>query len=235
MKYRLLTAGEASPKVCKIHDVESAILYLAPYTVAKGPTVCPWSTPGCRAGCLFRSGRGAFKGIQGARVRRTRLLRQDVARFAALLDLDLIRLQARAHKRGIPAVARLNGTADLDWTATYRKHPKVRFWEYTKSVDRVRDYLRGDWPRNASVCYSRNEVAGDGIALALQSIGAVVAVVFRTRKGEPMPATWHGLPVTDGDATDARWMDAPGTIVGLRAKGPAKRDRTGFVLEHVAT
>lgn len=237
MKYQLLTAGEASPKVRKIHNVESAILYLAPYTVAgyriggKLATVCEWSTVACRKACLFRAGRGRFDNVHNARVRRTLLLHRDPCTFHSILDSDLVKLQERAYRKGTPAVARLNGTSDRDWTATYQKHPKVRFWEYTKSTERVLAYLRGQWPVNASVCYSRNERDGDAVAMALADRGAVVAVVFSTPKGEPLPPTWYGLPVTDGDLTDARYLDPPGTIVGLRAKGPAKRDRSGFVVD----
>ena len=50
-----------------------------------------------------------------------------------------------------------------------------------------------------------------------------------TRKGEPLPATWRGIRVVDGDESDLRFLDDPCVIVGLRAKGKAKGDASGFV------
>jgi hypothetical protein len=49
-----------------------------------------------------------------------------------------------------------------------------------------------------------------------------------------LPATWDlpgygSVPVVDGDLTDVRFFDPSSVIVGLSAKGRAKRDETGFV------
>ena len=54
-----------------------------------------------------------------------------------------------------------------------------------------------------------------------------MAVVFC----ETLPKTWNGFQVIDGDKHDARFLDEPGTVVGLLAKGrPAKTDDRGFVV-----
>jgi hypothetical protein len=37
------------------------------------------------------------------------------------------------------------------------------------------------------------------------------------------------LPVFNGDESDLRFLDPKGVIVGLYAKGKAKKDNTGFV------
>ena len=37
------------------------------------------------------------------------------------------------------------------------------------------------------------------------------------------------VPVTRGDDTDLRFLDMPGHVIALYAKGNAKRDRSGFV------
>jgi hypothetical protein len=58
-------------------------------------------------------------------------------------------------------------------------------------------------------------------------------VVFRTpsrRKG-PLPVTWFDREVIDGDVHDFRFLDPQGVVVGLRAKGTAIRDTSGFVAE----
>lgn len=60
--------------------------------------------------------------------------------------------------------------------------------------------------------------------------GANVAVVFGTPKGHALPETWHGYRVVDGDVSDLRFLDPPGTVVGLRAKGSAKKNQSTFVV-----
>jgi hypothetical protein len=44
-----------------------------------------------------------------------------------------------------------------------------------------------------------------------------------------MPDTYMGLPVFNGDESDLRFLDPKGVVVGLYAKGKAKKDESGFV------
>jgi len=57
--------------------------------------------------------------------------------------------------------------------------------------------------------------------------------VFDVKRGKPLPArhTINGVTaiVIDGDLTDYRPEDIKGVIVGLRAKGEAIGDASGFV------
>ena len=41
----------------------------------------------------------------------------------------------------------------------------------------------------------------------------------------------HDIKVIEGDLTDLRWEDPSNVIVGLKAKGLAKSDDTGFVIQ----
>jgi hypothetical protein len=52
-----------------------------------------------------------------------------------------------------------------------------------------------------------------------------VATVF-----DQVPATYKGRPVIDADETDLRFLDPKGVIAGLKAKGRAKKDYSGFVI-----
>ena len=54
-----------------------------------------------------------------------------------------------------------------------------------------------------------------------------IAVVF---KGT-LPDTFKGKKVVDGDATDLRFLDQHNVVVGLKAKGKAKFDTSGFVIQ----
>jgi hypothetical protein len=52
-------------------------------------------------------------------------------------------------------------------------------------------------------------------------------VVFR----DELPETFLGRKVIDGDETDLRFLDDDGIVVGLKAKGTAKQDTSGFVVD----
>jgi hypothetical protein len=58
--------------------------------------------------------------------------------------------------------------------------------------------------------------------------GENVAVVFSSKKGEDLPVTWQGREVIDGDLHDLRFLDGKNKVVGLRAKGKARKDGSGF-------
>ena len=45
----------------------------------------------------------------------------------------------------------------------------------------------------------------------------------------PMPEAYLGRPVFNGDDSDLRFLDPKGVIVGLYAKGRARKDTSGFV------
>jgi hypothetical protein len=55
-------------------------------------------------------------------------------------------------------------------------------------------------------------------------------VVFHVKKGQPLPRLWDGKIVIDGDEHDARSDDPANVIIGLRAKGQAIKDKSGFVV-----
>jgi hypothetical protein len=56
--------------------------------------------------------------------------------------------------------------------------------------------------------------------------GHNVAVPFL----KEVPAMWQGYKVIDGDADDLRMLDEKPCIVGLKAKGPLRRDPTSAFL-----
>jgi hypothetical protein len=60
-----------------------------------------------------------------------------------------------------------------------------------------------------------------------------VAAVVNVKKNEEMPISFdilgRSFPVLDGDMDDLRFTDPRGVIVGLRPRGKAKQDKTGFV------
>jgi hypothetical protein len=59
--------------------------------------------------------------------------------------------------------------------------------------------------------------------------GMNVAVVFGIKKTLPMPEYYNGVQVFNGDESDLRFLDPKNVVIGLYAKGKAKKDETGFV------
>jgi hypothetical protein len=56
-----------------------------------------------------------------------------------------------------------------------------------------------------------------------------IAVVFRTVAS--IPKIFKGMTVVPGDDSDVRHIDDKGVVVALYAKGKAKKDTTGFVVD----
>jgi hypothetical protein len=235
-QYKLLTV--ANPKTLKgeAHGYMTAVLHLAPANVAGYGTVCPFATEGCMFCCLNTAGRGGImrpgettNAVQEARKRRTAYYKLDRYGFADALAREIEQAHAEARRHGLTLAVRVNGTSDLPGLAIdmATRFPNVQFYDYTK-VPIWKTVLR--IPANLHYTFSRSE-GHDGSAISALLNGYNLAVVFSTRKGQPLPSRWCDWPVIDGDATDLRFLDPRGVVVGLRAKGRAKRDTTGFVVQ----
>lgn len=204
----------------------TGILYLAPASTSGVANVCAHATKGCMDSCLNTAGRASvFPMIIRARIRRTRELFADRDKFVHFLVRDIRALEARAARLGLIPCVRVNGTSDLPWVALAlaRTFPSVQFYDYTKHP---RPWDRQLPNYHLTFSYSESNLADSLECLAR---GVNVAVVFDTKRGYPLPSQWHGYQVVDGDLSDLRFADPRGVVVGLRAKGRAKRDCAGFV------
>ena len=241
---RLLSPATTNAKTSKKLDdynYEGAILYLSPHNLADGHhTVCPWSTPGCRATCLNTSGRAQVAGdltlnnlqqysIHKARVRKTLYYLNYSGNFKLDLEAELRRLADKAQKKGKKAVVRLNGTSDIAWENEIQlQHLNtIQFYDYTKSLVRMNKYLNRELPSNYYLIFSRSESTTDETIKKICGAGGNVAVVFRNK----VPRKYLGINVINGDEHDFRFRNKPGRIIGLKAKGRAKKDNTGFVVD----
>jgi hypothetical protein len=235
---KLLSIG--NPKVLKgmSQGYMTYILHLAPADES-GYNVCAKATDGCKKGCLNKAGRGGMfkKGettnvIQKARIRKTKYFFEN--RDAFMLDLvaDIKRSIKQSFKKGLIPVIRLNGTSDLSWEKylvpgtemnLFQYFPFLQFYDYTKVLGRkVKAFS------NYHLTFSAADGNDVDVARAMFD-GYNIAVVFGLKKGSPMPESYLGAPVINGDESDLRFLDPKGVVVGLYAKGPAKKDTTGFV------
>ena len=207
--------------------VITGILYLAPASIS-GWNVCPKASEGCKKACLYKAGRGGFNSVQLARIKKTEFYYNNRKEFIDLLRKDIKSLIKKAQTKNMIPAVRLNGTSDLNFLTTgiIEEFPQVRFYDYTKVLNRFYKSL----PSNYSLTFSKSESNQTEVETALK-LGANVAVVFITKKGQKLPETYLGYPVYDGDDTDLRFLDPKNVVIGLRAKGPAIKDKSGFVIE----
>jgi hypothetical protein len=227
--FKLLST--ANPKIQKGTKLGylSFILHLAPSDLS-GKNTCPKATKGCIAACLNTAGRGGMfkKGentnmIQKARIRKTVQFFFDREQFMKDLYQDIVKAKKFAEKQGLIPVFRLNGTSDLSWEKytvgttdmnLFQLFPTVQFYDYTKVLGRkVSQYP------NYHLTFSKADGNDADVAKALEQGLSVVAVYDQIPEGVP-----------SADETDLRFLDPKGVMLGLKAKGRAKKDYSGFVI-----
>tara|TARA_R100000808_G_scaffold410_3_gene2186 strand:+ start:2268 stop:2927 length:660 start_codon:yes stop_codon:yes gene_type:complete len=198
----------------------SKMLYLEPNKI-----LCP-NSGDCMHLCLKQIGRMKFKNSRNARLERTKLFFQDRELFLMKLHVEIKELSRLAIKKGKKPLVRLNGTSDIDWTQfdIINNNPEVFFYDYTKNPDLFSDFLNGKLPNNYHLIYSFNEKTKINWIRSFIIQGGQIAVVFKQ-----IPETWKGFPVINGDKNDLRMFDKPSVIIGLRAKGPARKSNSQFV------
>ena len=226
--FKLLST--ANPKIQKGTKLGylSFILHLAPSDLS-GKNTCPKATKGCIAACLNTAGRGGmFKRgettnmIQRARIRKTEYFFADRAAFMDDLASDIMRAVNYARKKGLIPVFRLNGTSDLSWEKypvcgadnIFALFPTIQFYDYTKVLGRKVSHIE-----NYHLTFSKADGNDADVAEALLQGMSVVAVY------DAIPAD-----VPSADETDLRFLDPKGIMLGLKAKGRAKKDYSGFVI-----
>jgi hypothetical protein len=231
---KLISKGSANAKTVK-NSLETHILYLMPYNQnSKGINICTNASEGCAVGCLVTSGLASvYASVNEARSRRTELYINNRAEFCARIYHELFLLNKKAIKKNGKIEVRLNGTSDLDFISIIKNRlgkdilvdfPSLIFYDYTKMIGKVMKY-RG---QNYVLTFSRSEINEADCKKAL-SVGANVSVVFDHKK--PMPKTYLGAEVIDGDKADDLMLELNGKILGLKAKGRAKKDVFGFVVK----
>jgi hypothetical protein len=224
---KLLTVENAKTTKGESLGYLTGILYLAPADESGVMNTCQFASDGCKAGCLFRAGRGVFDSVYTARVKKTKWLARDRAGFVLQLRKDIAALVRKADKLSLIPAVRLNGTSDLAWMGLQlsAEFPPVQFYDYTK-LPRPWQRVRANYHLTFSLSENNHQ---DAIAALQHNVN--VAVVFNTRRHDPLPNIWEGFEVINGDLHDLRFLDASdrGRVIGLRAKGPARKDTSGFV------
>jgi hypothetical protein len=224
----LLSKPDDNPKTAKNQKfgILTAPLHLAPARLS-GFEVCPSRSPGCSVACLHTAGNPAYMaGKKRARIAKTKFYFGDRVAFNRLLIADLAQLSHKAEKLGLRAGVRFNATSDIPWERVtydgatiieYALAGNVTPYDYTKTLKRA---LANPY----HLTFSRSENNWRDCVKVLDAGGNVAAVFAQ------LPKTYKGYTVADGDLSDWRPGDAQGVIIGLKAKGAARGDTSGFVI-----
>lgn len=225
----LLSKGSTNAKTIK-NDLETFILYMAPSDLS-GFNVCPFASKGCIKGCLNTAGMGIFSNVQLARINKTKFWGHDRSNFYIQLANELLKIHDKAIKKGTKIAIRLNGTSDIDHLDLLRRYSGIDFlenfyddllfYDYTPNPNYIKKYQNS----NYKLTFSRKE-DNEQKCIDILNDGGNVAVVFANE----LPEFWHGYKVINGDDTDLRYFDPENVVIGLYAKGKAKKDQTGFVV-----
>ena len=255
---KVLSYVGANPKLAKNSKLKvlSVPLHLAPYNLS-GFQVCAKASAGCSAACLHFGGAPAARKIKDqVRIARTQAFFKDRSAFLALLTFEIMSLQHKAKKLHMKPAVRLNATSDLAWenlsivvngktVGMIGYFRGIQFYDYTAIRKRMDAFLAGRLPRNYHLTFSRKEDNHDDCLAVLRAGGNVTAVFTKPAlvqalengvqtsggslvvAGGPQSCDWM---VVDGDIHDYRPVDPSNVIVGLKAKGLARKDVSGFVI-----
>jgi hypothetical protein len=227
---KILTVANYKTLKGRSFGYETFGIHFAPANLS-GYEVCHKRTKGCTDSCLNLAGMGVM--VQPQRIEKTKAFFEQTEEFLANLIKEIEKAIKTAAKKGLQAVFRLNLTSDIEWENIkidgkniFEHFPSVQFYDYTKHF--IRLFLNIP---NYHLTFSRAETKPSQMrAFAALAKGFNSAFVFRVKKDQPLPSEYQGFKVIDGDENDLRFLDEKGIIVGLRAKGPAKKDLTGFVI-----
>lgn len=201
------------------------IQYLLPHKLSSY-NVCSSSTIGCRSSCLNLSGMGVFNSVQKCRMERTKLLFENRDLYKKLIYKELESHIKKSQRLGLKPAIRMNGTSDLMWESIIPdifNYP-IQYYEYTKIYNRMIKYLNNKLPKNLHLTFSRSENNEDKCFNILK-LGGNTAFVFKN-----IPKFYKNFKIFSGDNTDLRFLDPTPSIIGLKAKGLARKDATGFVI-----
>ena len=225
----IMSAERARYGVCPVHTpllttdndklgkstVPSFGLSLAPADTSGVWQVCRYSSPGCRSVCLATAGNGRYDNVTRARQYRTALLGDHPALFIRVMAHEIRKLVAKHGEIRF----RPNVLADLPWElfAPALFTLPVKFYDYTKYPSSKRGHID-----NYRLVGSVHEKHSDADIRGMVIDDGSAAVVFSTLRGTPLPTSYLGVKLIDGDTSDDRTVASEtGVLIGLRAKGQA--------------
>jgi hypothetical protein len=206
---------------------------MATLTMHPDDVVCAGAkAAGCMEDCLVGAGLAeVYESINLARQARTDYWHDDQEAFLIQLNHELRNFAKLCAKQGVQGVVRLNVMSDISWEEHMipQSFPELQFYDYTKKARRFHGQRQPDNYR-LMFSYSGAKHYQSQVQSFLKSYSdAPMAVVFRNKN---FPSTFMGRPVINGDDSDWVNVNNRRVVVGLVAKGPAKTNTNGFVVEN---
>ena len=202
---------------------DTKILYLQPAGKVSLRTICDGAVAaGCEGPCLISSGQLGMSTGQRAATKRTIILLLAPAVFEQSVLREIDKAEKRAEKTGIPALFRLNGTSDIDFSSIIRQRPRSDFYDYSKVLSRLRKNTLSNYHITFSgSMYSKQSKAALAKAVARNH---TIAVAYNTKliASDNITIPKH---LADFDDSDLRPLDSAGTIGALKRKGSNKLER----------
>lgn len=222
---KLLSINASNTKIAKTQKGEKIPTRLASLSLYPDDIICAGSKAAkCQDGCLVSAGRGRFDNVANARRAKTAYFHADQSGFIDQLKKELTNFDKLCKRQNVRGVVRLNTISDIAWEnyEIPQSFSDLTFYDYSKRVKRI-----GNTPSNYSLMFSYSGAPSYKKQVEQMPAGYPMAVVFR---GE-LPTDFMGRKVIDGDISDLDNLRAGHVVVGLRAKGKAKKDTTGFVVD----
>ena len=178
--------------------------------------LCPMQVvAGCKEPCLEASGRGGFDSVKVARQAKTDYYMNYRAAFIVQLKGELANFEKLCAKSGVVPYVRLNVISDIQWElrangSIPQAFPNINFFDYTKVAKRL-----AKLPANYELMFSYSKAIAyqTQVKVALKT-DVPMSVVFYG----PMPTTFMGKVVVNGDNSDIENLKHKGKIIGLKYK-----------------
>ena len=222
---KLLSTSASNTKIAKTQKKEKVQTRVASLSLYPNHVICAGSkAAGCMEACLKSAGMGVFSNVEAGRKAKTEYYLNDQKGFLAQLRAELSNFAKLCKRTGSVGVVRLNTISDIAWENHQipQDFPDLKFYDYTKRVKRL-----GKTPANYKLMFSYSGVPSYRKQVAQMPDGYPMAVVFHKR----LPTHFMGREVIDGDKSDLDNLRSGHVVVGLLAKGKAKKDTSGFVVD----
>lgn len=198
------------------------ILYLQPADKVATNTLCVFADlAGCKKPCLISSGQLGMTTGQNAATKRTVLMLLRPKWFESQILTEVDKAERKAAAEGIPALFRLNGTSDIDFSYIIKQRPDSLWYDYTKILSRISKNTLD----NYDLTFSGSMYSTQSRAALLKAVQRKhrIAVAFNT-KGISRDSLAVPVGFSNFDNTDLRHLDGP-VIGALKRKGSSIAER----------
>ena len=198
---------------------------------------CPGATPECTRICFGLFGTYAWKSSKEKQIRNSNLLKSNPEFFIASIAYEINQI---VEKHGSNIAIRLNAISDYDFASVsytsfdgehykniFEQFPTVQFYGYTKVFSKFTDSLSIP---NLYLTFSFSARNWSDCKKVL-TLGGCVAIPFAE---DFNPGShFEGYPVINGELSDERFNDKPGSVVALSIKANQQNKDSAMIVRSI--